>query len=125
MALEQARIKSTDTTVLTVPAGKRYAITTILVCNTADPNDSTVSFAEFDMHFVKQGATINLTNMVINTLELPAGETFTFDSEKIILESGDRVTFVASPPIDPSITDPLDPLFQITNLSATVSFLEV
>jgi hypothetical protein len=125
MALEQARIKSTDTTVLTVPAGKRYAITTILVCNTASPNDSTASFVEFDMHLVKQGSTINLSNMVINTLELPAGETFTFDSEKIILDQGDRVTLVASPSIDPSITNPADPLYQVTNLSATVSYLEV
>jgi hypothetical protein len=125
MALAQARIKSTDTTVLTVPSGKRYAITTIMVCNTADPNDSTASFVEFNMHLVKQGETINLVNMVINTLELPAGETFTFDSEKIILDSGDRVTFVASPSIDPSITDPLNILYQITNLSATISYLEV
>jgi hypothetical protein len=125
MALAQARIKSTDTTLLTVPAGTRYAITTILVCNTADPNDSTASFVEFDMHLVKQGATINLANMVINTLDLPPGETFTFDSEKIVLDEGDRVVFVASPPIDPSISNPSDPLFQITNLSATASYLEV
>ena len=125
MALEQARIKSTDTTVLTVPAEKRYAITTIMVCNIANTADTSINIAEFDMHLVKQGSTINLTNMVINTLELPPGETFTFDSEKIILDEGDRVTFVATPPIDPSITDPNDPLFQITNLSATVSYLEV
>ncbi len=124
MALAQARIKNTDTTVLTVPAGKRYAITTIMVCNVADPKDSTVSFAEFDMHLSKFGDTANQTNKVINTLELPAGETFTFDSEKIILDSGDRIIFVASPAIDNSLA-PGDPLFQITNISATVSFLEV
>jgi hypothetical protein len=47
---------------------------------------------------------------VINVLELPAGETFTFDSEKIILESGDRIVIVGDSP---------------TTLSATVSYLEV
>jgi hypothetical protein len=124
MALAQARIKNTDTTVLTVPAGKRFAITTIMVCNVADPNDSTVSFAEFDMHLSKFGDTANPTNKVINRLELPAGETFTFDSEKIILDSGDRIIFVASPAIDNSLPS-ADPLFQVTNISATVSFLEV
>ena len=116
MALEQDIIKSTDTTVLTVPAGKRYAITTIMVCNTANINKATST--NFDMHFIKQGNSIGLTNKVINTLDLPPGETFTFDSEKIILDSGDRIVFVADPAIDIGVNEN-------TDLSATVSFLEV
>ena len=49
-------------------------------------------------------------NLVVNKLPVPAGETVTFDSEKIILESGDKVVIVGESP---------------TNLSATVSYLEV
>ena len=42
-------------------------------------------------------------------------ETFTFDSEKIILEQGDKITLIASPDIGGGLS----------NLSATVSYLEV
>jgi hypothetical protein len=48
--------------------------------------------------------------MVVRSLELPAGETFTFDSEKIVLEAGDKIVALGESP---------------TNLVATVSFLEV
>jgi len=48
--------------------------------------------------------------MVVRNLILPAGETFTFDSEKIILEEGDKIVLLGESP---------------TNLSATVSYLEV
>lgn len=119
MALAQVIIKDTDTTVLTVPAGKRYAITTIMICNTANINK--VTGTNFNMHFVKQGdPTGNNLNKVVNTLDLPPGETFTFDSEKIILDTGDRIVFTATPVIDPD-----ELVFRLTDLSATVSFLEV
>ena len=46
----------------------------------------------------------------LKNLILPAGETFTFDSEKVVLEAGDKIVVLGESP---------------TNLSATVSFLEV
>lgn len=112
MAIEQSVIQNTDTTVLTVPAGKRYAITTILVCNTYNPAavDAGSNDTEFNLHLVKNGQAKSDTNMIVRSLNLPAGETFTFDSEKIVLEEGDRVIFLGQNP---------------TNLSATVSWLEV
>jgi len=116
MALEQAIIKNTNTTVLTVPAGKRYAITTIMVCNSANINKATGT--NFNMYFIKQGDSVNNKNIVINTLDLPPGETFTFDSEKIILDEGDQVILVANPATN-------SPTAGDTDLSATVSFLEV
>ena len=48
--------------------------------------------------------------MVVRALVLPAGETFTFDSEKIVLETGDKIVALGESP---------------TNLVATVSYLEV
>lgn len=94
MAIVNEHLKSnTYTTVLEVPAGKTYAITNILVCN-----NGTSGTADFDMHFVPQGEpTSNIDTRVINNLTLPAGETFTFDSEKIVLDAGDALRFFADP----------------------------
>lgn len=110
MAIENSILPATQLDLLTVPAGKSYAITTIMVCNYA-----TSGSAEFNLHIVKSGDPRGNSNIVVNALELPAGETFTFDSEKIVLEEGDFVSFAASPDSGGGDTD----------LSATVSYLEV
>lgn len=111
MAIVNQRLTTTQLNILTVPAGKSYAITNILVCN----NDGTDD-ASFDLHFIPSGGSLsdNITRMV-NNLTLPAGETFTFDSERIILEAGDIVAFVAEPDAGSGNTD----------LAALVSYLEV
>jgi hypothetical protein len=95
---------------ITVPASKSYAITNILVCNNGSAT------ATFDMHLVPQSSSLsNAITRVINSLELPVGETFTFDSEKIVLEVGDKLSFVAEPDIGAGLT----------SLASTVSYLEV
>ena len=111
MAIVNAQLTSTQLDILTVPAGKTYAITNILVCN----NDGTDD-ASFDLHFIPSGDPLdNAITRVVNNLTLPAEETFTFDSERIILEEGDKISFVATPDIGSGLT----------NLAATVSYLEV
>lgn len=118
MAIENDQLTITQKDILTVPAGKSYAITTILVCNTYSQNDPTPEnhSAQFDLHFIKSGeALANKVTCVVRDLILPAGETFTFDSEKIVLEAGDKISFVAGPDIGSGLTD----------LAATVSYLEV
>lgn len=115
MAIVNAQLETTQLNVIEVPEGKSWAITNILVCN----NDA-VNSAAFDLHLIQNtngnpGALNNAVTRVINNLELPAGETFTFDSERIILEAGDRVAFVAEPDTGGGLTD----------LSATVSYMEV
>ena len=110
MAIVNAQLTTTQLDIITVPASKSYAITNIMVCN----NGSTT--ATFDMHFVPQSSSLsNAVTRVINSLELPVGETFTFDSERIVLEVGDKLSFVAEP----------DAGAGLTALSATVSYLEV
>ena len=96
MAIANEQLKSNSyTTVLTVPAGKTYAITNILVCNNGE-----TGAADFDMHFVPNGEPAsNYDTRVINNLTLPAGETFTFDSEKIVLDTGDSLRFFADPAV--------------------------
>lgn len=111
MAIENVRLTTSQTDVLTVPANQTYAITNILVCNT-DLTDE----ASFDMHFIKSGQPLdNKTTAVIRELVLPATETFTFDSERVILDAGDKLSFVAQPDVDSGLTD----------LAVTVSYLEL
>jgi len=111
MAIVNAQLTTTQLDLVTVPASTRYAITNILVCN----NDATDD-ASFDLHFIPSGDPLdNAITRVVNNLTLPAEETFTFDSERIILEEGDKISFVAEPNIGAGLTD----------LSATVSYLEV
>lgn len=110
MAIINAQLTTSDLEILTVPDGKTYAITNILVCNNSSSNN-----ASFDLHFLSNQPKNNNITRVINNLELTAEETFTFDSERIILSSGDKILFVAEPDIGSGLTD----------LSATVSYLEV
>ena len=112
MAINNVGVGSTDTTLVEVPAGKVYAITTIIVCNTIVPNpyDENDGLTNFDMHFVKDTEPKSDTNKVINALELPAGETFTFNTQRIILDEGDKVVLLGESP---------------TVLSATISWIEV
>jgi hypothetical protein len=99
-------------TLLSVPDNKAWAVTTIMICNSADP-DGADSAEEFDMYIVPDGSTASFgTTVVVRKLSLPAGETFTFDSEKIILGEFDRIV------IDGYSTG-------AENLVATVSYLEV
>jgi hypothetical protein len=110
MAIVNAQLTTTQLDALTVPAGKSFAVTNILVCNTGTAD------AQFDLHLIPSGDSLNnKVTRVVNNLVLPAGETFTFDSERIVLEDGDKVSFVAEPDIGTNLTD----------LAATVSYLEV
>lgn len=110
MAILNATVQTTDTTILTVPAGKKYAITTILVCNTANNDGTGSNDSVFDMHVIPDGQTKSDRNLVLNSLSVSASDTFTFNVERLILEENDRVVLIGQSPI---------------NLSATISYLEV
>jgi hypothetical protein len=92
MAIDSTAINAADTTLFT--ASQETAVTCIWVCNTNtyDPNNPTVGQTTLNLHFVKSTDAVALTkNKIVNTLTVPAGETVTFDTEKIILEAGDKV----------------------------------
>lgn len=110
MAIQSTAI-GTSNTDLYVSSGNT-AVTCIWVCNTAtyNPADPTNGLTYLDIHFVKQGAGITSTNLIVNQLAVPAGETVTFDTEKIILDNGDRVVASSASP---------------ANLVATVSTIDV
>lgn len=113
MSIANTAITSGNNDILVVPTGSRYAITTIMVCNSYDPGglNPENETSAFDMHLIPSGEGLsNSTTVVVRKLSLPAGETFTFDSEKIVLDEGDRITIVGD---------------ANENLAATVSYLEV
>jgi hypothetical protein len=127
MAIINEQIKTVQDATLNVPAGKSYAITNILVCNTYNPNaiDANTRSASFDLHFVKNGQNLdNKITCVVRELTLPAGETFTFDTERIVLEEFDRVILIGQPGVydDPESTAPDN---NLTDLAVTISYLEV
>jgi hypothetical protein len=110
MAIQSTAI-GTGNTDLYVSNGNT-AVTCIWVCNTVtyNPLSPTTGLTYLDLHFVKQGAGITATNLIVSQLAVPAGETVTFDTEKIILDNGDRVVASSAAP---------------ANLVATVSSISV
>ena len=91
MAINSVLILSTDTEALNVPSGKKYAITTLLVCNYATSSNS-LNDTTFNMHVLKGSGDVKSNkNKVLNTVSMPAQETFTWNVERLILEEGDRV----------------------------------
>jgi hypothetical protein len=104
------------TTMLTVPSGEEWAITNIMVCNTFDPAGTNPEQEDcvFDLHLVSNDSSFGVSTMVVRRLNLPAGETFTFDTEKIVLVGGDAV-----------IIDGSQSTNNNENLSCTVSYIKV
>jgi len=96
---------SSATNTLASGSGIR-AITTIIVCNTG------VTDLNLTMYAVPSGTStspVPATSMIINALTVPAGDTVSFDQEKMVLGTGDEIRAFASG----------------TGLSATVSTLVV
>lgn len=124
MAIVNNQVSNTQSSSLQVSAGKSFAITNILVCNTYNPTagDANTHDASFDLHFVRNGdALSNQKTCAIRELNLPAGETFTFDTERIILEEGDEVVLIAEPAIYLDDQDNTT----LTDLTVTISYMEV
>jgi hypothetical protein len=112
MAIQCTQIGSGYTDILDVPADKSWAVTTIMFCNTALPEDIYTDDGDtyLDVHLCAGGEAAGPGNQILNNIPIPAGETFTLDTEKLILEETDV--------IKASTTSP-------TNITATVSYMEV
>ena len=74
--------------VLTVPAGKSYAITSVLITNTG-PEDATGAEDSRFFLYAVTGAYSSTASMIVNNALLPGAETFTLDTEKLVLGAGD------------------------------------
>jgi hypothetical protein len=79
------------------------AITTIIICNTG------VADRTLTLYAVAGGGTASASNMIVNALIVPAGDTVSFDQEKMVLGT----------------TDELKAICSASGLTATVSTLPV
>lgn len=110
MAITNTQILTTDTTIYT--SSGNNAITTVIVCNTAtfDAGNPTVGQTNLYLHAVPYGGSVSSVNLIVNGLPIPAGETVSFDQEKMVLSDGDTLVASSDSP---------------ANLVATVSTLAV
>ena len=83
-------------------SGQR-AITTVIICNTGAV-DRTVT-----LYAIPSGGTAGTSTMIVNALNVPAGDTVSFDQEKMVLAAGDELKAICS----------------ASGLTATVSTLSV
>lgn len=70
------------------------AITVMIFCNTATPNasDETVNAVSLELHVVTGGQSVSESNCIVKNLNIPAGETVFFDTERLVLDATDFVS---------------------------------
>lgn len=97
MAISNTRLTSTTTTTVFTSTGNT-AITTIIACNTGEPNltDETVNASNLTLYFVPNLGSATDATTVVKNLTIPAGETVFFSDEKVILSNGDSIRAEAS-----------------------------
>lgn len=110
MAIKNTAIPATTDTSVYTSTGDN-AITTIIVCNTnvtPSTGDRTLTLYAVENNAGAVG-TPSTGNMIVQTLTIPAGDTISFDQEKMVLTNNDAIFAYASG----------------TGLTATVSTLPV
>lgn len=110
MAIKNENIPTTGVAILTVPAGKKYAVTTLLVCNTGVDDGTGLNDTQFNMYVYPSSGSASDEYKVLNNLKVSASDTFTFNVERLILEENDTIWLDGTAP---------------NNLTATISYLEV
>jgi hypothetical protein len=69
---------------------REYAVTCVIFCNYSNDDVSLM------LHVIPRGLTPLPDNKIIHNLLIPAGETFSFDTEKIVLNTGDYIRAIAN-----------------------------
>lgn len=88
MAIKNLQMSTATPVVFTVPANESHAFTTIMVCNKG------TTTATFSLYAVMATEAVNDNkNKIISLASVDAGDTFIMDSEKIILEAADKLSF--------------------------------
>lgn len=77
---------------------KDYAITVMLFCNLNTPDllNPILGKQLVDIHVVPSGGTPTDTNKIANAIPIDAGDTFTFNTERLVLGPNDRIHASAS-----------------------------
>jgi hypothetical protein len=75
---------------------QEHAVTCIVFCNyTGDSVNPAIS-STLTVYAIQNGDAQSEKHTIIKELLIPAGETFTFDTEKLVLSSGDIIRAFAS-----------------------------
>jgi hypothetical protein len=93
MSIVNTTILNTNTTLMTVPSLKTYASVAICFCNydvSGTAADETIT-----VYFVPSGGSVGNATMVIQSLIIPIGQTYVFDS-KMILDAGATVVAIGT-----------------------------
>ena len=93
MAIKNTAIPATTNTAIYTSSGDN-AITTIIVCNTTGAAINLTLYA-----VANNGGAVGTPadgNMIVKTLSVPAGDTVSFDQEKVVLSNNDTITAYAS-----------------------------
>ena len=69
---------------------QEHAVTCMIFCNVS------TSDVVLNLYAVPDGLSVAPQTQIIKDLTIPAGETFTFDSEKMILSTDDRIRAIAN-----------------------------
>lgn len=93
MAIQNTYLLTTPTTIYTCPGTpvtdvQEHAVTCMIFCNYSGSN------AVLNVYAVPSGGSY-ADGQIIKSLTVPTGETVTFDSEKIILSTGDTIQATA------------------------------
>lgn len=91
MAIKNETLDTLGKNIFLCPASEEHAVTCVVFCNYSAVQ------ATISVYAIPSGVVaVNSGSLVIKDLILPAGETFTFDTEKFVLTGGDRIHAVAS-----------------------------
>lgn len=96
MAIENTLVNTGAGTDIFVAPGvaptdlREYAVTCVIFCNYSNQD------VNLELHAVPRGFTPLPDNKIITGLIIPAGETFSFDTEKLVLSTGDFLKAIAN-----------------------------
>jgi hypothetical protein len=85
MAINNQTLSTGGDNLFLCPADVEYAVTCVVFCNYS------IATVTINVYAVSNGGSVGDSSTVIKQLELPASETFTFDTEKFVLTGGDRI----------------------------------
>ncbi len=90
MSITNALVASGSATAI-FTATSQVAITTIIFCNTTGATPATL-----DVYAVPYGSNAVPTTQIMKSVSIPPTETFVLDTERLILENGDKIFAQAS-----------------------------
>ena len=86
MAIRNESLTTSGSNIFLCPADQEHAVTCAVFCNYS------ASTATISVYAIPTGVSSATTaSQLIKNLEIPASETFTFDTEKFVLGAGDRL----------------------------------